>query len=116
MMASSSSWRPETLTEMSRTSPLACHSAVCSTRSAEHPAADVVDLAGLFEDGDELVGFDVAERRVFPTQQRFHAHHAQVVEVVDRLIGEPELIIDECRTKFELELHVARDLGLQLGK
>ncbi len=59
-------------------------------------------------------GFDVAERRMFPTQQRLHTDDAEVVEVVDRLVGETELIVDECRTKFELELHVAGDLGLQL--
>ena len=76
-------------------------------RPAEHPAADVVDLAGLFEDRDELVGFDVAERRVLPAQQRLHPDDAEVVEVVDRLVGETELVVDERRTEVELELHVA---------
>ena len=53
---------------------------------------------------------------MFPTQQRLHPDDAEVVEVVDRLVGEAELIVDECRTQFELELHVAGDLCLQLGE
>ena len=53
---------------------------------------------------------------MLPTQQRLDPDHAEVVEVVDRLVGEAELIVDECRTEVELELHAAGDLGLHLGE
>ena len=41
---------------------------------------------------------------VLPAQQRFDADQREIVEVVDRLVDEPELVALERRAQVELEL------------
>ena len=81
---------------------------------AQHPAADLADLAGLLEDRDELVGLDQTPGRVLPAQQRLDADQGEVVEVVDRLVDEAELVARQRRAQIELELDAAADVGLHL--
>ena len=81
---------------------------------AQHPPADFSDLAGLFEDRDELVGLNEPPGGVVPTQQCFDADEGEVVEVVDRLVDETELVAFERGSQIELELDAVRDLGLHL--
>ncbi len=83
-------------------------------RLVQHPAAHLLDLAGLLEDRDELVRFDRTHRRVVPAQQCFHADQVEVIEVVDRLIGEPELVALDRRPQIELEPDAVTYLGLHL--
>ena len=82
---------------------------------SQHPAADFADLAGLFEDGDELVGLDDASGGVVPAQEGFDADQAEVVEVVDGLVDEPELVAVERGAQLELEFDAVLDFGLHLG-
>ena len=60
--------------------------------SIEHPVADLADLAGLFEDRDELVGLHHAPGRMLPAQECLDADQGEVVEVVDGLVDEAELV------------------------
>ena len=103
-MASSSSWRPETLTEMSRVSPRACQAAICSqaSRSTQRPTSRIWPVCSRI--GMNSSGWMSPSVGMLPAQQRLDADEGEVVEVVDRLVDEAELLALERRAEVELEV------------
>ncbi len=85
------------------------------TGVVEDPAPDVDDLTAGLQQRDEFVGLDLAQGGVLPTNERFDADRGEVVEVVDRLVDEPELVTGERRAEVELEFVAALSVTLELG-
>jgi hypothetical protein len=81
----------------------------------EDPSPDLADLAGLFKDRDKRIGLQQASGGVLPPQQCLDANDAKVVEVIDRLVNEPELFACQGRPKLEFEFDPMLNAGLHIG-
>ena len=60
-------------------------------RRLEDPAAEGIDVARLFGEGDEVGGAEKSEGGVLPSHQGLDAQNLLGVEIGDGLVLEPEL-------------------------
>src|SRR5665213_2133325 len=81
----------------------------------QHPLPDFYNLAARLEEWDELIRLNLTQRRVLPPDEGFDADQREVIEVVDRLVDEPELPIGERGTEVEVEYETTLDLRIHLG-
>ena len=75
-----------------RTGEPGVHDRAVAAGHLQHPAADRDDQAALLGEWDELVGRDVAARRVRPPQQRLDAVDLVLLQADDRLVVDRELV------------------------
>ena len=78
-----------------------------ATGLLEDPRSDGDDQPAVLEQGDEVVGLDLAPKRVLPAEQGFHADHVTVGGGDEGLVPQPELTEAEGGSQPLHELVVA---------
>jgi hypothetical protein len=81
----------------------------------EHPPADIGDQAGVFEDGDEVVGLHHSPVGMAPAQQCLDAGRLATPQVEDRLVGQEELLAGERVTQIHLKEDAVLDDRVHFG-
>jgi hypothetical protein len=79
-------------------------------RSTQRPTSTIWPL----EQRNELVGWHDPEGGVLPPDEGFDPDQGEVIEVVDRLIGESELVAFQRGTQIEFQFVAVLDAGIHL--
>ena len=79
------------------------------------PVPDLQDCAGLFGNRDEDGGRNLAACRVLPAQQGLEAGRGLALDILLRLIGQPQFVARDRKTQIMFEQPAFANLGAHAG-